>query len=224
MDWKPIIYQYSLHITGNRWDAEDLTQETLIKLLEALKVNPERPVTKAFLYRIAKNTWIDSRRGRKIVTEQWNPMDEAGTEDYSLSSRELLEQLSERLPPVTAVILLLMEVFDFTAKETAEIVRMKESAVQVSIGRARRKLKKLAQDSYTESTSTCQAVRSSAHHAVDFDSLVDAFRRRDPHAIYRSYIGLAREGVQLTMLVTRNGRLHFTFRDPDGNLFHIVSN
>jgi RNA polymerase sigma factor (sigma-70 family) len=219
MDWKPLVFQYSLHITGNHWDAEDLTQETMVKLIEAIRRNPDRPVTNAFMYRIARNTWIDGRRARKINTVPLNPLDDAGSDDPSLSSRELLEMLAERLPPVSAVILLLMEVFDFTAKETAEIVNMKEPAVQVSLGRARRKLKKLAQDPYLAN----KAAKSSALGAVDFDGLVNAFRRRDPEAIYRSYIGLTNEGVQLTELQTRNGRLHFTFRDPDGNFFSIVS-
>jgi hypothetical protein len=37
-----------------------------------------------------------------------------------------------------------MDVFDFTAKETAEFLSNAESAVQVAIGRARARLKKLA--------------------------------------------------------------------------------
>jgi len=48
MDWKTIINQYSLRITGNEWDAYDLAQDASIKLIEALRANPERAVTKAF--------------------------------------------------------------------------------------------------------------------------------------------------------------------------------
>jgi DNA-directed RNA polymerase specialized sigma24 family protein len=29
---KPLTYRYALRITGNHWDAEDLTQDVLIKL------------------------------------------------------------------------------------------------------------------------------------------------------------------------------------------------
>jgi RNA polymerase sigma-70 factor (ECF subfamily) len=44
-----------------------------------------------------------------------------------LLTRELLELLAERLPPRMAVILLLMDVFDFTAKETAEWIGSREA-------------------------------------------------------------------------------------------------
>ncbi|MGM0881845.1 MAG: RNA polymerase sigma factor [Bacillota bacterium] len=221
MDWKPIIFQYSMRITGNRWDAEDLAQDSIVKLIEAVRKNPERPITRAFLYRIVKNTWIDDQRAQKIRTVPFDRTYEASAPDPLLSSRELLEQLAERLPPKMAVILLLMDVFDFTAKETAEFVKMREASVQVSLGRARLRLKRLAQDSNTSKPN--KNLNSRKETVIDFDALVDAFQRCDPDAIYWTYLGLTQEGLHLTELQTKSGRLHFTFRDPDGNLFRIVS-
>ncbi|WP_010268385.1 RNA polymerase sigma factor [Paenibacillus senegalensis] len=52
MDWKTIIYQYSLQLTRNRWDAEDLTQEAWLKLMNAIEQKPERTISKAYLYRV----------------------------------------------------------------------------------------------------------------------------------------------------------------------------
>jgi RNA polymerase sigma-70 factor (ECF subfamily) len=57
---------------------------------------------------------------------------------------ELLELLAERLPPRMVVIILLMDVFDFTAKETAELISSKETTVQVTLGRARTRLRRMA--------------------------------------------------------------------------------
>lgn len=218
MDWKPIILQYSLRITGNRWDAEDLAQESMIKLLEAVRSHPERPITRSFLYRIAKNTWIDVQRKQKLKTVPFEREYEAGAPDPLLSTRELLEQLVERLAPKMAVILLLMDVFDFTAKETAVIVRMKEAAVQVALGRARHRLRLLAQEPAKQRT-----INPSKPTPFNFDAMVEAFHRRDPYAIYQAYIGLTHGGVRLTELREWNGRMHFTFKDPDGNLFRIAS-
>ncbi|RKP54487.1 sigma-70 family RNA polymerase sigma factor [Cohnella endophytica] len=222
MNWKPILFQYSIRITGNRWDAEDLTQEAMIKLLEAVRAKPDRPITRAFLYRIAMNAWIDVQRKQTIRTVPYGQSHEEAASDGLLSSRELLEQLAERLPPIMAVLLLLMDVFDFTAKETAEFVRMRESTVQVTLGRARMKLKQLAQFDLSDQPATSRS--KVKNYPMDMDALVDAFRRRDPIAIYRSYLGLTQEGILLTHFRTLDTRLHFTFRDPDGNLFRIVSN
>jgi len=213
-----MLFQYSIHIAGNHWDAEDLSQDAWLKLNEALRKNPNRAVTKAFLYRIVQHTWIDRQRKRNIRTVPFSQDDEASALDASLSSRELLELLAERLPPKMAVILLLMDVLDFTAKETGELIGMKDSAVQVALGRARRKLQSMAPYDSLE-----KPVPAPSESPVHFDALVDAFRRRDPHQIYEAYIGLKREGIQLTRLAKIDGGLHFTFKDPDGNLFQVVS-
>ena len=78
MNWQPIIFRYSTRIAGNPQDAEDLAQEAWLKLGQALSKQPDRPITKAFLYRIVRNTWIDSRRKRRIRTVPLVPDEEAG--------------------------------------------------------------------------------------------------------------------------------------------------
>ncbi|RKN70533.1 sigma factor [Paenibacillus ginsengarvi] len=70
MDWKLIIQQYSLRITGNEWDAYDLAQDASIKVIEAIRANPERTITKAFLFRLIKN----------CVTETHRRLSESGVE------------------------------------------------------------------------------------------------------------------------------------------------
>lgn len=115
-----------------------------------------------------------------------------------------------------AVILLLMDIFDFKAKETAVFVEMNEATVHVTLGRARRRLKELAQKS-------SEQTQAHSVNPLHFDALVDAFHRRNPFDIYRAYLGLNKGGTQLTHLLTSRGQLHFTFRDPDGNLFHVVA-
>jgi RNA polymerase sigma factor (sigma-70 family) len=221
MDWKTYILDCSHRITGNHWDAEDLAQDATIKVIEALRSKPDRALSKAFLYRIVKHAWIDRLRARKIASAPLERDSETATSDPLLLSRELLEQLSERLPPKMAVIVLLADVFDFTAKETAALFRMKEGAVQVSLGRARRKLSALARD--PEACERLGEPDKSRDTAVDLDALVDAFQRRDPYAILRSYTGLVQAGIRLAGLNTEDGRMHFTFRDPDGNSYRIIS-
>jgi len=66
-----------------------------------------------------------------------------------------------------------------------------------------------------------KAGKPSDQPRLDFEALVEAFRHRNPRAICRVYLGLANEGVTLAQLQTKEGRLHFTFCDPDGNRFSI---
>lgn len=146
MDWKTYILDCSHRITGNHWDAEDLAQDATIKVIQALRSKPDRALSKAYLYRIAKHAWIDRLRTRNVACTTLERDNDMAASDSLLLSRELLEQLLERLPPKIAVIVLLVDVFDYTAKETAALFQMKEGAVQVSLGRARRKLSTLARD------------------------------------------------------------------------------
>jgi DNA-directed RNA polymerase specialized sigma24 family protein len=62
---KQRIYRYSLKITSNRWEAEDLTQDVLLKVYKAMEANPSREVSNAYLYRIALTTWKDKRKKRE---------------------------------------------------------------------------------------------------------------------------------------------------------------
>ncbi|CAN7653370.1 RNA polymerase sigma factor [Paenibacillus sp. LjRoot56] len=87
MDYKLFLYTYSMHVAGNRWDADDLTQDAWLKLNEALLKDPERPVTKTFLYRIVRNAWIDVQRKKRIQTVSIEAGNDAISTDASLLSR-----------------------------------------------------------------------------------------------------------------------------------------
>jgi DNA-directed RNA polymerase specialized sigma24 family protein len=52
----PYLQAYCRKLTGSFWDAEDLLQETLMKLYMSLRKCEERKVTKSYLCRIAHNT------------------------------------------------------------------------------------------------------------------------------------------------------------------------
>ena len=71
----PQIYNYIYRYTGNKELAEDLTQETFLKLTRAIGRYVPAAKFATFLYRIAQNTIIDHYRCKKIeleeTTEKW---------------------------------------------------------------------------------------------------------------------------------------------------------
>lgn len=223
MDWKTTIHHYSMRIAGNRWDAEDLAQDTILKVMKALQSDPARPITKAYLYRIALNTWRDKQKRPRLQAAPFDHTWETAVPDNSLMTRELLELLVDRLPPRMAVVLLLMDVFDLTARETADLIASKEAAVHVTLGRARTRLRQLADQFSFDEALPRKVNKNAAPGRLDFEALVEAFRQHNPRAICEAYLGLADEGITLTQLQSADGRLHFTFRDLDGNLFSLVS-
>lgn len=220
------LYRYSLRITGSKWEAEDLAQESMLKLYLAMEKNPAREIGNAYLYRIALNAWRDKKRkqgGNRLETLNDCLADQGG-HDSRLDTRELLEILADRLSPRALVILLLMDVFGFTAKETAEMIASAEGAVQVTLGRARARLKKLAglisHDGYELGKPS--PLRREEDGQLDFEALVDAFRRKDVKAICRSYRGLVKHRFSLSGLEIAGGRLCFYIADPDDNRFILT--
>jgi RNA polymerase sigma-70 factor (ECF subfamily) len=219
------IAKYSAKIAGNRWDAEDLAQEAMVKVIRALESVPDREITNAYLYRIVLNVWRDQHRGKlpDPLPMGDNHHHLSGMDDQ-LVARELLEELAHRLPPRSMVILLLTDVFGFTAKETARLLAANEGAIQVAAGRARTRLRKLAREAVVNQAgcvgSSGSVVRS---ESVYFDTIVNAFRQKDAKAICDAYFGLQQQGIQIREIAIGQGKLSFLFRDPDGNLFRVIS-
>ncbi|MBW7453217.1 RNA polymerase sigma factor [Paenibacillus sepulcri] len=219
---KQKINRYCLKITQNQWEAEDLSQEVLIKIFHAVEAVPPRTVTNAYLYRIANNAWKDKMKmDRHRVQTTDAALIDTAVHDGELSTRELLEALADRISPRAMVILLLMDVFDFTAKETAEFLSSTEGTIQVTLGRVRTKLKKLALLAEMDMKPGAHD-RNSHAGLLDLDSLVEAFKRRDPEAICKSYLGLVRQRVRISKLSWIEGKLAFYIEDSDGNRFLVT--
>ncbi len=90
------LFRYSLRITGNRDDAEDLTQDTFIRAasrLEDLR-NPGR--IKSWLYKIASRINIDRHKYRKISEEPASNLRLLGWDDDEPGD---LDHIGEKVSP-----------------------------------------------------------------------------------------------------------------------------
>jgi RNA polymerase sigma-70 factor, ECF subfamily len=132
------IYSY-LHMTvGSRHDAEDLTTQTFVKMLESIGRFRWRSVPfSAWLFRIAHNLAMDHFRARR----RWQPEEEvpepAGVEEDSAEEQALasigdasLLELIARLSPEQRQVLTLKFVFRFSNGEAAAILDKTEGAVK----------------------------------------------------------------------------------------------
>jgi len=132
------IYSY-LHVTaGNRHDAEDLTTQTFLRMLEAIgRFRWQSAPFSAWLFRIAHNLAMDHFR----ATKRWQPEetppepepDESTSAEASaleaIGRRSLLD-LIEDLSPEQQQVLTLKFVFDFSNAEAGTILGKTEGAVK----------------------------------------------------------------------------------------------
>ena len=132
------IYSY-LHMTvGNRHDAEDLTTQTFLRMLESIrKFRFQSAPFSAWLFRIAHNLAMDHfRAARRWQPEEDVPEPEGAVESSaedeafeSIGRRSMLE-LIENLSHEQKQVLTLKFVFNFSNGEAATILGKTEGAVK----------------------------------------------------------------------------------------------
>jgi len=144
------IYSY-LHMTvGNRHDAEDLTTQTFLKMLESIgKFKWGAAPFSAWLFRIAHNLAMDHfRASRRVQPEEEVPEPEVGentsAEVGALESigRQSLLEMIDGLSPEQQQVLTLKFVFDFSNREAATILEKTEGAIKSLQHRALASLQK----------------------------------------------------------------------------------
>ena len=132
------IYSY-LHVSvGNRHDAEDLTTQTFLKMLEKIGTfRWQSAPFSAWLFRIAHNLAMDHFRARR----RWQPEEEVpeppGEEEPSAEltamqtiGRESMLKLIDRLSPEQQQVLTLKFVFNLPNAEVAAILDKTEGAIK----------------------------------------------------------------------------------------------
>jgi RNA polymerase sigma-70 factor (ECF subfamily) len=132
------IYSYLHMSVGNRHDAEDLTTQTFVKMLESIgKFRWRSAPFSAWLFRIAHNLAMDHFRANK----RWQPEEEVPEPDpgdQSAAEQEALESIGrqsmlemiEQLSPEQKQVLTLKFVFNFSNGEAATILDKTEGAIK----------------------------------------------------------------------------------------------
>lgn len=144
----PALYRYCLSLTGSTWDAEDLAQATFLHMLQSEKKLHELENGEAYLIRSARNRWIDDIRrqnaqkrlptdGEGDYTRKYDEPSHCYEENYTPDLELALQYLITHVSTWQRTILVLRDVWGYTASETAEMLNTTEGAVKAALGRAR---------------------------------------------------------------------------------------
>lgn len=92
------IYNFVFRYIGNQSEAEDITQETFIKIWRNLKKFDQKKSFKTWIFHIAKNTAIDFLRKKKIIpfSEFENEKGENALTETLIDYRPFPDKLLER--------------------------------------------------------------------------------------------------------------------------------
>lgn len=145
-------YNIAYRLTGSHTDAEDLTQEALVRAYQSFDRYQRHLPFANWLYRIMVNLHIDELRRRPRGRVESVDAREGGLEipDWRsdpaelVLSRELDERLQTalgRLPHAFRVAVLLCDVQGFSYEEIAEIMRCSIGTVRSRVHRGRKQLR-----------------------------------------------------------------------------------
>jgi len=138
------LFNYFLHVNGNRDLSEDLVQDVYFRMLKYRKTyQPERPFT-AWMYQIARNAHVDSISKRKFeVGLGEREFASANVMDENLKRKQeigLLKRAMARLPLEKRELLVLSRYQNLKYEEIAGILGCDVGAVKVRVYRAVRAL------------------------------------------------------------------------------------
>lgn len=138
------LLNYCTRLTGCRVEAEDLAQETLLKASPVVFGRVQHPNVKAYLFRIARNQWLDQRKRRAVeqryLTVLAAPSDHQTEHIDPLDVEYSIQILRRHLTPLQTTVFLLREVLAYSTHEVGVVLQMSETSVKAALHRARSRL------------------------------------------------------------------------------------
>ena len=156
------IYGFGMRVCGEREDARDVAQETLIQAFRALKNVKEPQALRSWLYRVVSNACLMQRRkgkyepGQELALEELMPRGREEAEiqipdarrlpDDELARAEIEQTVHagiRQLPPQYSMVLMLRDIEQLSTQETAVALDVPESTIKMRLHRARLMLRKV---------------------------------------------------------------------------------
>ena len=143
------LYRWLYHLTRDRHAAEDLTQETFLKALAAIRSFRPGSNFRAWVFRIGHNNFVNQKRADRR-TKHPLPDDAAGAESdgpvHAAEDREALELVMKavtELPADFRAALLLRVEEGLSFREVAKVLGTTEETARWRVFKARQKLMKV---------------------------------------------------------------------------------
>ncbi|HOV72202.1 MAG TPA: RNA polymerase sigma-70 factor [Dysgonamonadaceae bacterium] len=122
------LYAYLMRLLDSKEDAEEIVQESFIKIWEKREEFIEGYSFDAFLFTIAKNTFLNFTRekvNRRVFEDHFqiiNEMESDKTDDYVIfkETREIIRLIIDGMPPRRREVFIMRKVEGLSRKEISE--------------------------------------------------------------------------------------------------------
>lgn len=146
------IFQYSFLMCGHREDAEEVAQETLLRVFESFAELREPEHVRSWVFRIAKNACLMKRRKSIFAPAKELSLDSADDrpameigdsskapddEFFRVEMRDALHAAVAELPETYRAVVLLRDLEELSTEETAQILGLSLDVVKTRLHRGR---------------------------------------------------------------------------------------
>ena len=169
------VYNLAYKILWNREDAEDVLQETFIRVLEKIGDFREESHLATWIYKIATNTALMKLRERRRKENKFSPLDNFDEvevipsqlavapknpfdELLASESHEILEKAIARLPETYRGAFVLKDIEQLPTEDVAYILGIGQEALYSRLKRARMFLREAVLQAYREQKESEHAV------------------------------------------------------------------
>ncbi len=141
--YAPDVYRFSLWLSGDRTDAEDVTSETFVRAW-ARRDDIRTETLKAYLFAIARNVYLDRQRKdrRRVKLEDIHTDPSPGPDRKTESRLELhrVEQVLRGMHECDRTAFILRVRHELPYAEIARVLGISLTSAKVKIHRVRKKL------------------------------------------------------------------------------------
>ncbi|WP_019227571.1 RNA polymerase sigma factor [Sedimentibacter sp. B4] len=162
-DYKKVAYNIALRVLRNVEDAEDASQEALIKVYKSIQNFNMQSSFKSWMYRIVINTCIDFKRKKNInVVSIDENIDLGGNKEFQIEiaddtnnpdilieknfNSKLISDAVGRLEDDFKTIIILRDIQGFSYSEISEMLNCNLGTVKSRLNRARKSLKEILEN------------------------------------------------------------------------------
>lgn len=144
-----MVYRVALSYAKTPHDAEDVVQTTFMKLLIGQKEFQDEEHIRRWLIRVAVNEcnslWSSFWRKNVDYTEEL-----AAEPEFSIEEKQDLYQAVVNLPPKCRIVVHLFYYEEYSTKEIAELLHMREATVRTRLVRARKLLRQQLKEAWED--------------------------------------------------------------------------
>lgn len=146
-EFKVPLYNYIYRMVYSKEDAEDILQESFLKIFKNIKKIDFSKNYKSFIYQITRNLTLDFLKKRRNKYELDEELMGTGDESYEkMEARDRIEKMLQGITREEREIVILKYIENFKILEISKILQIPESTVKVRIFRTIRKMREYVQD------------------------------------------------------------------------------